>query len=489
MSNASARQFSHASGREPETAPPVGVSDPPELVPPVSQDSVSAPFGPRARSSTGQRAVLVGLTVVIAVVLGFVAAVLLRNRTSTADGSLASRSAPPTTEETSAVMSVLAAQATALTTRDSAGWDAALDPTPAATGYRSHERAVYADLAGVPLTTWRYVLLAPVTSTDVLGPAASRLGGRVVVVHVQLQYAFSGVDPAPTSKDLWLTAVLRGRSWKLAADDDAAVAGGKSWSGPWDFGPLVVRRGPHTLVLAHPDHRDQMATFAALVEAAVPVVKSVWGGPWHEDVAVLLPSSQQEFAAVTADTSNTADLAAVSIADSVEPDGTVLGARIVLNPANLAKLDDHGRRLVIQHELTHIAARAVTNDRMPTWVIEGFADYVGNLGSTMSPAATARELADELAQGRMPSSLPSNADFAGTDGRLAQQYEESWLACVLIAHRVGQAGLVRFYKAVSAAAAADPATAADRGLRSVLGLSTARFTEAWRSELKTVLRE
>ena len=143
------------------------------------------------------------------------------------------------------------------------------------------------------------------------------------------------------------------------------------------------------------------------------MVTRVWGSDWNDQVAVLIPDTAQEFAAVTGDGADTADLAAVAVADQVRGDGTVLGARIVLNPANLARLDATGRRLVIGHELTHIASRAATSDRMPTWLVEGLADYVGNLGSNLPVPAIAAELATEVRAGKVPAALPSDADFAG----------------------------------------------------------------------------
>ena len=398
---------------------------------------------------------------------------------------------PPQPAEVAAVLQLLGRHASALTSRDQTSWSDDLDEAAAAADYRNRQLAVFGNLAGVPLTTWRYVLVAPVTDSSVIGPAATRLGGRVVLLHLNLQYALALVDPAPTEQGLWLTAVHRPGGWRLAADTDAAQSGGPSWRGPWDFGPLIARAGPHTLVLAHPAHAADETTFANLVERSVPVVNGVWGTGWNDRVAVLIPDTPAEFAAVT-DTSATTDetdIAAVAVADAVHPDlsgngdGTVLGARIVLNPTNLARLDPAGRRLVVQHELTHIATRAATVDAMPTWLIEGFADYVGNLGSSQPVPVAARELAAEVRRGAVPDALPTDADFAGSNGRLAQVYEQAWLACRLIARRYGQPALVRLYRQVAAAARLDPATAAATGLNQVLHLSLPSFTRAWRADL------
>lgn len=440
------------------------------------------PVRPSRRTASRR---LTGLVVVLVLAVLAGLAVLVRQvRTSPPE---AAPTGAPDSADVAAVLTVLNRHAGALIDRDAQAWAQDLDQAPAAAGYTGRQRQVFSNLAQVPLASWRYVLVAPVTDPNVLAPAAARLGGPVVIVHVELQYALAGVDPAPTGKQLWLTGVRRGDSWKLAADDDVAAAGGASWRGPWDFGQLLVRRGAHTLVLTHPAHRQDGPVFADLVEKSLPAVTRVWGRDFNDQVAVLIPDTAEEFAAVTGDDTDSTDLAAVAVADQVRPDGTVLGARIVLNPSTLGRLDAAGRRLLISHELTHIAARSITSDQMPTWLIEGLADYVGNLDSGLSVSRTATELAADVRAGRVPAALPADAEFTG-GSRLPQAYEKSWLACRLIADRVGQAGLVRFYRVVAAAARTDPATAVALGLRQVLRTDLAAFTAAWRSYLVGQLR-
>jgi hypothetical protein len=427
------------------------------------------------------------LILVLALLAGLAVLLVEQVRTSPAATPGAAVTGGPAPADVAAVLAVLGRHAGALTDRDAQAWALNLDDSVAAAGYTGRQRQVFANLAQVPLASWRYVLVAPVTDPNVLAPAAARLGGPVVIVHVELQYALADVDPEPTGKQLWLTGVRRGDSWKLAADDDVAAAGGASWRGPWDFGQLLVERSPHTLVLTHSAHRQDGPVFAALVEQALPSVIRVWGRDFHDQIAVLIPDTAEEFAAVTGDDADSHDLAAVAVADQVRPDGTVLGARIVLNPTNLARLDAAGRRLLISHELTHVAARAVTSDQMPVWLIEGLAEYVGNLGSAMPVRRAATELAAEVRAGTVPTALPTSADF--TSGRrLPQAYEQAWLACRLIADRAGQAGLVRFYRAVADAARVNPDNAVAIGLRQVLRTDLAAFTAAWRSYLIGQLR-
>ncbi len=432
-------------------------------------------------------ALLGGAAVVVTVVLALLLASLMGYLGPDRHSAAAPAAGAPTDAEVTSAMQVLTSHAAALAARDQARWDATIDPSVNAAVFRAQEQRAYLALAALPLTTWRFTLTAPVTDPAVISAADARLEGRAVILHVQLHYGISEIDPQPTSHDQWLTFVQRGGQYLLAGDEDVAGAGGQSWQGPWDFGLLTVVRTAHTVTIAHPDRAGDARTYADLVETSVPVVTAVWGRDWNQHVGVLIPDTAAEFAAVTADSNDTSDLAAVSIADAVQSDGVVLGARIVLNPTNLERLDAAGRRLVVQHELTHIAARAVTSDQMPTWVIEGFADYVGNLDSGQSEQRAASELATEIRRGTVPAALPTNADFDGANPRLAQVYEESWLACRLIAAKVGQRGLVDFYHRVATAANLDPDTAVASVLRSELRESVAAFTQQWQAALRSAL--
>jgi hypothetical protein len=404
----------------------------------------------------------------------------------------ASRAAADDPGDLAAVGRLLGGHGAALRARDKTGWAAGLDPSTPAAGYRGAQLALFDNIGAVPLSAWSYQLREAVLDPTVLAAAQRRLGGVVLIVHVQLSYAITTVDPAATGKDLWLTAALRDGSWKLSGDRDATALGDNSWRGLWDFGPVTVFASEHGLVLGHPAHTSEAPAYAAILERAVPVVNRAWGSDWNDHVAVLIPDSAAEFAAVTGDSGDVSQLAALSVADGVLPQqapgaATVLGARIVLNPDNVTRLSPAARQLVVQHELTHTAARSVTDDAMPIWVIEGFADYVGNLDSGRSAPESAPELARDLKLGLLPSRLPTAADFAGDNRKLSETYEQAWLACSLIANRIGTVGLVRFYKAVSAAARVDPATAAAVGLRVVLNSTVASFTASWQRYLQADL--
>ena len=117
-----------------------------------------------------------------------------------------------------------------------------------------------------------------------------------------------------------------------------------------------------------------------------------------------------------------------------------MGDRVSVNPRVWPSLDALGRRVVLTHELTHIASRGDTGAQTPRWLQEGFADYVGFAGTGVAPTVIAAELAGDVRAGRLPRRLPGNRRFAGSSPRLAQAYQQGWLACLLIAARACERG-------------------------------------------------
>ena len=383
-----------------------------------------------------------------------------------------------------AVRTILDRRGRALLRRDRAAWLRDVDPH--ATALRRRQAALFDNLAAVPLASWRYVLDRGATRP--LGPAAvTRYTVPFYAPAVTLRYALRGIDGEPTARPQALTFVQRRTRWLLAADDDLAADGTRTWRGIWDFGPVVTRSGRSSLVLAHPANAGRMATFADAVDDAVPRVTTVWGPAWPRRVALLIPDSVTEMARLVGEQFAAARIAAVAIADYADPRRRVArGQRVVVNPANLNRLGPLGRRIVLRHEITHVASRAVTGDTTPTWLVEGFADYVGYRDSGLPPGLVAQELRAEVRRGVWSGRLPADAEFRGDAPRLPVAYEEAWIACRLIVQRVGVAGLVRLYREVGATPGRGGA-AVDRALRRVVGVSTKDFVAQWRALVRAEL--
>ena len=129
-------------------------------------------------------------------------------------------------------------------TGDIAAAAADLDPGSAAAAFRSQQVSALQALHQLPLQVWSYSVAAPVTAPAAVAAAAHRYGAPATIVHLDLRYQLRGVDAVPVPRELWWTFVSRDGHTRLAGDDDLAADGGVSWHGPWDFGPVAVRRTP-----------------------------------------------------------------------------------------------------------------------------------------------------------------------------------------------------------------------------------------------------
>jgi hypothetical protein len=151
--------------------------------------------------------------------------------------------------------------------------------------------------------------------------------------------------------------------------------------------------------------------------------------------------------------------------------------RVLVNPVVFGRLKVRGAQVVISHETTHVATGA-TFVSMPTWLLEGFADFVALDHAGVPVQLAARQILRRIREDGLPTRLPTSSDLDPTATGLGATYEEAWLACRFLAQEHGAARLVRFYDAVSGG------TSASRAFRTVLGTSEAEFVTRWRADLK-----
>jgi hypothetical protein len=106
-----------------------------------------------------------------------------------------------------------------------------------------------------------------------------------------------------------------------------------------------------------------------------------------------------------------------------------------------------GRRVVLTHELVHVATRATGSWSAPTWLAEGYADHVAYTGTGLSAQQVAEEALADVRAGRMPDELPSSEDFNAAGDEAVLAYGQSWIAAGVIAARAGStARLKSFYQ-------------------------------------------
>ena len=419
----------------------------------------------------------------VVVVSAVLAAVVGAALSACTRSSGASKATGPTM---AAVRALLASYGSAVLERDRATLLGDLDPAAVAAPFRQQQRRDYASLARLPLRLWSYRIVGEIRDRAAVASATQRYGAPVRLVHVTLSYALREVDALPSVHDEYLVFVRRGTHTYIGGDDALSGQNQLSWTGPWRYGPLTAVTGARSLVLGRPGSEPVLRALADEVDAVIPAVTRVWGTAWSQRVAVIVPATDAEFTALTG--SGIRDVSAAAVTEGIDSgSGRPYGQRLVLNPAQLDRLTPLGRRIVLTHEITHLAAAADTPDITPRWLAEGFADAVANLHTGQSVATAAAELRPAVTHGRVPPALPADTAFGASGTALAQVYEQSWLACRLIAERVGLPGLVRFYRAVGTALA-PRAEALAGAFGAVLHETEAQFTTQWRAYLTAQLR-
>jgi hypothetical protein len=381
---------------------------------------------------------------------------------------------------TSQVEALLAARATALLQRDRQAFLATVDPH--ATTFLARQGVVFDNLAGVPLASWHYDV--DPTQQRPHTTVLDTLRGTWWAPDVTLRYALVGYDRSPTLQPQGLTFVQRLGHWYVAADDDFTTS--PTARELWDGGPVQVGRGTSCLVLGHPRSARLIRSLTGECDQAVPRVTAVWGTGWSRKVVLLVPDTTAELARLVPDAGDLSQIAALATAELVSPGSGYhpVGDRVLVNPHTFSSLGPLGRRVVLTHEVTHVASRRSTGLQLSTWFVEGLADYVGYHGVQVPLALAAEELRGDVREGRVPARLPLDGDFDGARKDLAQTYEMSWLAVVLMAQRYGQAAMLRVYRDTGA----DTRTGAlDRAMRKDLHVTLSAFTRTWRADLRARL--
>lgn len=337
-----------------------------------------------------------------------------------------------------------------------------------ATGVRSE----YTRLRALPLASWGYRV------------TALRRTAAGATADADLDYRVAGYDKAPVGVR---RTVALGRTadgaWYVTSDRPAKGAGQQLW----DQGPVTAVRGTHSLVLGTGLTAAGLSGYATLADRAVPAVSRAWGTGWSRHVVVLVPRSLKDMGGLLGSpAANYRGIAAVTTGEA-GGSGRAPADRVVVNPEAYAVLGDVGKQVVLTHETTHVATRAQTTAATPLWLSEGYADWIGYLGTGRTPTEAAPEMARAVQDGHAPTGLPSDKDFGFTSdpAELAQAYEGGWLACRMIAAHWGPARLGAFYRAVGAHG--KRAGAVEDALKKVLGTTPGAFTERWREYVTSQL--
>jgi hypothetical protein len=236
--------------------------------------------------------------------------------------------------------------------------------------------------------------------------------------------------------------------------------------------PRRLEIGDRTVVMTNlggPQSQTLLARVAADMGHAVHAVEAFWGTDWPHDVDVVATGSQRQFEARAGGgpAGQWADIAAIAVADRIDPARRIaLGQRIVFAPG-AAGMSEAALRIVLSHELFHYAARADTALDAPRWLTEGVADYVARPYAPL-PNVTP-----------LPTALPSDADLAAPGPQRSQAYDRAWLFALFVADTRGAPTLRALYRA----ACGDAHTDLPDAVHDVLGTDTAGILADWQQWL------
>lgn len=230
---------------------------------------------------------------------------------------------------------------------------------------------------------------------------------------------------------------------------------------------IVGDRTVRFIALAVPAGERLLSRIASHMPAAVDAVEAFWGVDWARIISVVAAASDEQFRAAAGGgpESQWADIAAVTVADRVDPGNRVaVGERIVFAPG-AANMSEPAFRIVLTHELFHYAARADTALDAPRWLTEGVADFVAR-PPTPKPA-------DALS---IALTLPSDADLDSPGPQRSLGYDRAWWFARFVADSYGAAKLRAFYVAAGGVGHADLLAA----IRDVLGTDYGGVLARWK---------
>ena len=207
---------------------------------------------------------------------------------------------------------------------------------------------------------------------------------------------------------------------------------------------------------------------------------------------ILVPATTDELRQIVGTTQDLSQIAALATAEisTTSRGQSSVGDRVAINPPTFGTLGALGRRVVMTHEITHVATRSVTAVGTPDLARRGHRRLRGVQGHLDLSALRRLRARPRGRPGPPAARAAEQRRLRGRRGQrslLAVDYEESWLACRFIVSRTSEAALIAFYKAVGTGQGA-PEAVLKAAFADVLHTDEATFTASWRSSVAVSLK-
>ncbi len=284
-------------------------------------------------------------------------------------------------------------------------------------------------------------------------------------------------DVTPSQADVVVSFAPDGDGLGIAGFGGADAAG-RGRVPLWMRGELSVARSRGVLVMVD-GTQSEADKVAARVRRGIDVVRRVLPA-WRAPVVVEVPASAADLdEALGAAPGTYAGIAAVTATAGGVSDGQA-PVHVFVNPEVTAGLRRAGAQVVMSHELVHVATDAARGGTEP-WLVEGFADYVALRDTDLPDAITLGQAIAAVRRDGVPDDLPTAAQLDTRAADLQARYEEAWLACRIVAERLGESGLLAVYDAAGSGTPLASALARR-------GLPIDELFELWRAHLKRFTR-
>lgn len=350
--------------------------------------------------------------------------------------------------------------------------------TRVARAWAAGDEAAAADLADPQDASARELLAIPARNVRALGlrdvalapssPGLARVSWRV-----------SSGDSGPSHVDVRIRISERGLAIEPSTTSPTPL---------WLIEPRLEAKGAGPVtVLGAPDH--DLVRILGDARRARRDVRRAWP-TWDGRLVVEVASSQQQMATALGLPTAAYDGIAAVTSSSDGTSGNTTPVHVFVNPLVYAGMSAPAARVVMTHEVVHVATRAPVIP-VPLWWAEGVAEYLG-FAAVASPVARAlssaptEDLLAQVARQGPPRRLPGPAAFGG--GERDAAYASARVAVTVLADLGGRSSgnsshaLTRFQAKLAAG------TDVGAALRSVFGINRDDFVRRWRAELVRLTR-
>lgn len=339
-----------------------------------------------------------------------------------------------------AIAQVLDRRAKAVRERDKASFVADIDKGDP--DFVKRQETVYDNLIKLPFAEFGYKVGGYGFDDSIPTELKTKYGVGVRAPGVAIVHRFENVDNEPVAAP-WVPIFAQvSAQWKLVGEakgkDLPSGVGGQAW----DAGPIVVEKSEKVVGVFSANSRNRARELVKIADEALEQVAVVRPGQWVGKVFMTAVRDRAVFDAYFGATPERIDqVAAIAVPHYNDVadwnnQATYTATRVIFNPDEIDE-DNDQLSADMSHEFTHAAMAPVTTGWTPTWLVEGFAEYVSYKGAQINNESLKRAL-----QGVETDNLEAGEKFY----QEPLNYITGWLACRMISETYGETKLIQLYE-------------------------------------------